>query len=59
MRLDEGLDKFVVVDGCPAVTEEQKPKLIKVLCKRLGEAGKINVDGVFMPVDEKTGKTSG
>lgn len=59
VQLDEGLDTFVVVDGCPQIPEESKPKLIKVLAKRLGEAGRIKMDGIHMPVDEATGKTFG
>lgn len=59
VRLDEGLDTFVVVDGCPQIPEESKGKLIKVLAKRLGEAGHIKTDGIHMPLDENTGKTAG
>lgn len=59
VRLDEGLDTFVVVDGCPIVSEDQKQKLIKFLCKKLGEVGKTKPDAVFMPVDEKTKMTEG
>lgn len=58
VRLDEGLDTFVVVDGCPIVSEDQKPKLIKFLCKKLGEVGKTKPDAVFMPVNEE-GMTEG
>jgi translation initiation factor 3 subunit B len=59
VRLDEGLDTFVVVDGCPRVPEDSKSKLIKFLCKKLSEAGLVKPDSVYMPVDEKTKQTSG
>ncbi|KAL7271448.1 Translation initiation factor 3 subunit b [Rhizina undulata] len=59
VRLDEGLDTFVVVDGCPIVPEESKAKLIKFLCKKLGEVGKTKPDAVFMPMNEETNMTQG
>lgn len=59
VRLDEGLDTFVVVDGCPVVSEENKPRLIKFLCKKLGEAGRTKPDAVFMPVNGESGMTEG
>ncbi|KAI5784715.1 eukaryotic translation initiation factor eIF2A-domain-containing protein [Geopyxis carbonaria] len=59
VRLDEGLDTFVVVDGCPIVPEDSKAKLVKFLCKKMGDAGKTSPDAIFMPIDEATGKTQG
>lgn len=59
VRLDEGLDTFVVVDGCPIVPEESKPKLVKFLSKRLSEVGKIKADSVTMPLNPETKKTEG
>ena len=59
MRLDQGLDTFVVVDGCPVVPEDSKAKLIKFLCKKLSDVGKVKPDTVFMPMDEAAGKTQG
>jgi translation initiation factor 3 subunit B len=59
VRLDEGLDTFVVVDGCPCVPEDSKPKLIKFLCKKLGDVGKVKPDSVYMPLDENTKQTAG
>ena len=53
MRLEQGLDAFVVVDGLPVVPEESKPKLIKFLIKQLNKAGRVKEDGFFMPVNEK------
>lgn len=59
VRLDEGLDTFVVVDGCPSVPEESKVKLVKFLCKKLSDVGRVSPDAVYMPVDEKTKMTQG
>lgn len=52
VQRDEGLDTFVVVDGLPVVTEEQKPKLVKFLLKKLHQAGKVRDDQVHMPMGE-------
>jgi len=59
VRLDEGLDTFVVVDGCPIVPEDSRAKLIKFLCKKLGDAGRTKPDAVFMPLNEDTKVTQG
>lgn len=59
VRLDEGLDTFVVVDGCPVVPEENRGKLIKFLSKKLSEVGKIKADSVTMPLNAETNKTEG
>ena len=53
VRLEQGLDAFVVVDGLPIIPEESKPKLIKFLIKQLNKAGRVKEDGFFMPVNEK------
>ena len=52
VRLEQGLDAFVVVDGLPVVPEENKTKLVKFLTKRLNTAGKTKEDAVFMPMNE-------
>ncbi|KKY29022.1 putative eukaryotic translation initiation factor 3 subunit b [Phaeomoniella chlamydospora] len=59
VRMEEGLDAFVVVDGIPVVDPEQKPKLIKFLLKRLNTVGKTREDAIYMPINETTGKTDG
>jgi translation initiation factor 3 subunit B len=59
VRLDEGLDTFVVVDGLPKVPDENKPKLIKFILRKLNSVGKVKYDGVFMPLNEETGQTEG
>ena len=58
VRLEQGLDAFVVVDGLPIVPEESKPKLVKFVVKKLNAVGKVKEDGFFMPVNDQ-GKTEG
>ncbi|OCL13329.1 eukaryotic translation initiation factor-like protein 3 subunit B [Glonium stellatum] len=53
VRLEEGLDAFVVVDGLPVVPEDNRQKLIKFLLRKLNTVGKVKEDGVFMPLNEK------
>ncbi|MCJ1349004.1 Translation initiation factor 3 subunit b [Peltigera leucophlebia] len=53
VRLEQGLDAFVVIDGLPVVEEDRRQKLIKVLLKRLNTVGKTKEDAVFMPLNEK------
>ena len=52
VQLEQGFDTFVVVDGLPVVTEEQKPKLVKFLLKKLNTAGKTREDLIFMPMGD-------
>lgn len=58
VRLDEGLDAFVVIDGLPVVPEDSKAKLIKFVLRKLNSVGKVKDDGVFMPLGDD-GKTEG
>lgn len=51
VRMEQGLDAFVVIDGLPVVPEERKQKLVKFLSKKLNSVGKIKDDSVFMPVN--------
>lgn len=53
VRLEQGLDAFVVIDGLPVVEEDRRQKLIKVLLKRLNTVGKTKEDAVYMPLNEK------
>lgn len=57
--MEEGLDTFVVVDGLPKVTEEQKQKLVKFILRKLVTAGKTSEDLIFMPINEETNMTEG
>lgn len=52
VQLEQGYETFVVIDGLPAVTEEQKPKLLKFLVKKLNSVGKTRDDLVYMPMGE-------
>lgn len=60
LREDSGFDNFVVVDGLPVVTEEQKPKLVKFLMKSLNKVGQVKDgdDSVYMPIGDD-GKSEG
>ncbi|KAI5286616.1 Translation initiation factor 3 subunit b [Ascosphaera aggregata] len=51
VRLEEGLDSFVVVDGLPIVTESNKGKLIKFLLKKLNSVGHTTDDAIYMPLN--------
>ncbi|KYK61692.1 hypothetical protein DCS_02835 [Drechmeria coniospora] len=52
VQLEMGYDTFVVIDGLPKVTEEQKPKLIKFLMKKLNTVGRAREDSLHMPMGE-------
>lgn len=43
----------MVVDGLPIVTAENKPRLLKVLLKRMAPVGKTKEEAVFMPMNEE------
>lgn len=53
VRLEEGLDAFVVIDGLPIVGEDNKMKLIKFLLKKLNTVGRTKEDAVYMPLNDK------
>lgn len=53
VRMEQGLDTFVVIDGLPVITEESKKKLVTYLLKKLNTVGRTKEDAVFMPVNEK------
>lgn len=53
VKLEEGLDTFVVIDGLPVVPEENRQKLIKFLLRKLNAVGHTSEDAVFMPINEK------
>ncbi len=52
VQLDKGYDTFVVIDGLPVVTEEQKPKLVKFLLKKLNTVGTAREDSIYMPMGD-------
>lgn len=53
VRLEQGLDAFVVIDGLPIVPEDSKSKLVKFLLKKLNTVGKTKEDAIYMPLNEK------
>jgi translation initiation factor 3 subunit B len=52
VRLEEGLDTFVVIDGLPKVPEESVQKLTKFLLRKLNTVGKAKEESVFMPLGQ-------
>jgi len=53
VRLEEGLDAFVVIDGLPIVPEDSKQKLVKFLLRKLNTVGKTKEVSIFMPLNEE------
>lgn len=58
VRLEQGLDAFVVVDGLPVVPEASKAKLITYITKKLNAVGRVKDEGFYMPTNDK-GMTEG
>ena len=52
VSLEQGYDAFVVIDGLPAVTEDQMPKLVKFLLKKLNSVGRTREDLIHMPMGD-------
>ncbi|KAL8908080.1 MAG: hypothetical protein Q9171_005598 [Xanthocarpia ochracea] len=52
VRMEEGLDAFVIIDGLPKVPQESKGKLVKFLLKKLNTVGKTKEDAIFMPLGQ-------
>ncbi|KAL8701944.1 MAG: hypothetical protein Q9201_004649 [Fulgogasparrea decipioides] len=52
VRMEEGLDTFVIIDGLPKVPQESKQKLVKFLLRKLNSVGKTKEDAIFMPLGE-------
>lgn len=53
VRLEQGLDAFVVIDGLPVVPADNKLKLVKFLLKKLNTVGKTREDAIFMPLNDQ------
>lgn len=53
MKVEEGLDTFIVIDGLPVVPAESRQKLVKFLLRKLNSVGSTSEDAVFMPVNDK------
>lgn len=58
VRMEQGLDTFVVVDGLPVVPQDSQQKLTKFLLRKLTAAGRAREDSILMPLDNK-GMTEG
>lgn len=52
VRLEEGLDAFVVIDGLPIVAQDSKQKLVKFLLRKLNTVGKTKEESIFMPIND-------
>ena len=50
VRLEEGLDTFVVIDGLPKVPEDSKDKLAKFLLRKLNAVSKARESSMSMPM---------
>jgi translation initiation factor 3 subunit B len=52
VRLEEGLDTFVIIDGLPKVPQESADKLKSFVLRKLKGVGKANGDTFFMPLGD-------
>jgi translation initiation factor 3 subunit B len=52
VQLEQGYNTFIVIDGLPEVTEDQKGRLVKFLLKKLNGVGRTREDLIYMPMDE-------
>ena len=58
VRLEQGLDTFVVIDGLPKVPADSRSKLLKFVGKKI--QGRLKGDdALYMPLDEATQMTEG
>ncbi|XP_076922037.1 eukaryotic translation initiation factor 3 subunit B-like [Bidens hawaiensis] len=59
LEFDAGFGSIIVVDNLPVVPSEKYDKLEGVVRKIYSQIGVIKENGLWMPVDEDTGKTLG
>jgi translation initiation factor 3 subunit B len=52
IKLENGLDTFIVIDGLPVIPEADLQKLIKFLLKKLQAVGRTEEDSVYMPLKD-------
>jgi len=52
VRLEEGLDTFVVIDGLPKVPTENVDRLKSFVLRKLKGVGRPNADSMLMPIGE-------
>jgi translation initiation factor 3 subunit B len=55
VRLEEGLDTFIVLDGLPIVPEANSEKLKRFVLKKLTAVGKVRENGFHMPLKSTGG----
>ncbi|OJJ43223.1 hypothetical protein ASPZODRAFT_103646 [Penicilliopsis zonata CBS 506.65] len=53
VKLEEGLDTFVVIDGLPVVPGDSRQKLVKFLLRKLTSVGNTSEDAIFMPLNDQ------
>ncbi|KAH8096621.1 translation initiation factor eIF-3b [Cristinia sonorae] len=60
VQYEEGLDNVVVVDGVPVIDKSKVEKLLAKIAKEFSKKGShVKTDDMFIPWDEKTGKSKG
>ncbi|KAI7757974.1 hypothetical protein M8C21_018695 [Ambrosia artemisiifolia] len=59
LEFDAGFGNIIIVDNLPVVPREKFEKLEGVVRKIYSQIGVIKENGLWMPVDEDTGKTRG
>lgn len=60
MDFDDGLDRLVVVDGVPVIDNSKTERLLAKIAKEFTKKGvSIKPDDIFVPWDQKTGKSKG
>nr|GEZ67071.1 eukaryotic translation initiation factor 3 subunit B-like [Tanacetum cinerariifolium] len=59
LEFDGGFGNVIIVDNLPVVAKEKFEKLERVVRKIYSQIGVIKENGLWMPVEEDTGKTRG
>ena len=59
VELDTGFGNIIIVDNLPVVPREKFEKLEGVIRKIYSQIGLIKDNGLWMPIDPETNKTSG
>lgn len=60
VQYDDGIDNVVVMDGVPVIDRSKADKLLARIAKEFTKKGsQVKVDDMFIPWDEKTGKSKG
>jgi translation initiation factor 3 subunit B len=59
MELETGFGNIIIVDNLPVVPREKFEKLEGVIRKIYSQIGLIKDNGLWMPIDPETNKTSG